>query len=426
HLQYQRFLIAAKPAFFLLAGWAVASPWRWFKQARRRLKGRTRWLAFGLLASVGVATAAAVSAQAWTVGHQHGVGQVQLTRLPGRPSLDADYPQFAAWLKQQVDQELAAGRPPTKIAVRAHRNLHWFMDLPEKTGARVYKLGFTPGSNFVHKPEVGHAELYRQLGVRYLVTTGARAGSHVELAAEFGRIRVWERRDWPRDTVAHLKGPGELQVIDGDPDDGVMQFEVGPGAATQSDETEDSGDPEKAWLIVHVAGYPRWEMLHNGQPLEWVEVPARAGRGGGPKRATQLARRQGAFRGGKAHGDDGSEPIFMAAEVGPGTVEFRYHRWRAVDIFGALLSLTCGGLLLGIRFRPRRAKHVYARIIRVARRLLHPVVLLAAIAVVGLWSGQRWLRGHANEATLASSQPIDATGFVASPLKTDMMIVPAL
>jgi len=427
HLQYQRFLIATKPAFFLLAGWVVTLPWHWLRRARSQLDRRAKWPVVGLLAGLGVAAAATVSAQAWTVGQEHGVGQVQLTRLPGRPSLDHDYPQFSVWLKEQVDQELAAGRPPIRIAVRAHRNLHWFMDLPAKTGARVYKLGFTPGSNFVHKPEVGHEELYRQLGVRYLVTTGARAGSRVSLVAEFGRIRVWERRDWEADLVAHIQGPGELRVIDGDPDDGAMAFEVVPGPQQNPHTTVIPAAPDQTWLIVHVAGYPRWEMLQNGQPIPWVEVPARVGRGGRPTVATQLARRQGAFRGGKAHGDDGSEPILMAAPVGPGTVELRYHRWRTVDILGACLSLMCGGLLVGTALRPQRAKDVYTSILAIARRVLHPALLLAVIAVVGLWGGQRWLRGHANEAGLASSQPASqSTGFVVAPLKTDMMIVPAL
>ena len=52
----------------------------------------------------------------------------------------------------------------------APRNSHWFMDAPVTTGVPLFKQGFTPGDNFVHKPEAGTAELLDLLGVRYVVT----------------------------------------------------------------------------------------------------------------------------------------------------------------------------------------------------------------------------------------------------------------
>ncbi|MCB9749857.1 MAG: hypothetical protein H6713_07605 [Myxococcales bacterium] len=106
--------------------------------------------------------------------------------------------------------------------------------------------------------------------------------------------------------------------------------------------------------MTHIAGHPRWRARQGERPLEWIEVPVIAPRRGPPELATQQDRRAGRLRGGKAHGDDGTEPTVMAAPVVPGggDVELRYVRWLPVDIVGALLSLAsalalallaCGG-----------------------------------------------------------------------------------
>ncbi len=416
HLQYQRFLIAAKPALYLLAGWVLALPIAW----ARRVYGQQskRWLAV-LAGVVGLSSSVYLTDHAYRIGTQHGLGQLQLVRLPGKPELDRDYAQLVGWLKEQV---LRHPGEPLRIAVKSHRNLHWFMDAPVFTGARVYKLGFTPGSNFVHKPEVGHPQLYDRLGVRHVVTTG-RVPNGAELVARFGQIKVWARElVGPRG--AHLEGPGNLRVIDGEPDDGDLKFEVGEAGNQPHQVTP--GTADETWLVVHVAGYPRWQMSQDGVDIPWIEVPARLPRRGQPlQTASQQQRRSGALRGGKAHGDDGSEPILMAAKVGPGVVELHYRRWMLSDVLGAGLTLLCLGLV-GLRLRPARLERAYQVAYTQGLRLLHPYILAALAFAVVAGATSRWVGGYQHEATLASSQLQSSTGVVAAPLKTDMLIVPAL
>ncbi len=428
HLQYQRFLIAAKPGLYLLAGWVVAAPTMW---AARRLSGTTArtwklWVLNGGVCLAGATAALLVTSEAWTWGHKHGLGQVQLQRLPGRPGLDGDYRQLLAWLAQQVERDRQAGRPPTRIAVAAHRNLHWFMDAPVASGIRLYKQGFTPGSNFVHKPEVGNEEIYRRLGVRYLVSTGARAGRGMQQVATFGRIKVWERGDWQQSQVAELEGPGELRIDDGDPDDGTLAFEIGASTVEHPSAVAPGGS-NKTWLVVHVSGYPRWQWRHNGEPVEWIEVPARTPvRGRIPQTATQHARRTGELRGGKAHGDDGTEPMLMAAQVAPGRVELHYRRWLGVDIFGAVTTFLGIGVLALASARPGQVAQGYRQLKRMYLQVFRPIVLaLVVLAVAGVLA-HRWMAGGEREHTLASSQAWVSSGALAAPLKTDMLIVPAL
>ncbi len=197
HIQYQRFLIAAKPGFFLLAGAALGGlchlavrTWsnRHVRSAIRRpltglSAGRSTRFSAGLSAGLSTRLSAALSAglAAALALWQLVDTRAQMQRGRGRPDPDSIACQRERSGAFEADYRRLPGLGPQdqwqtrdhdyRIAVREARNLHWFMDAPLWLDTPIYKQGFTPGDNFVHKPEQGRGEVLDALGVRCLVST---------------------------------------------------------------------------------------------------------------------------------------------------------------------------------------------------------------------------------------------------------------
>lgn len=408
HLQYQRFVTAAKPGLFLMAGAAigalsVAARTCWGKHWGRRA------------VSVG-ATAVAVAACVWMTNGQreesakNPMPEIQQTRMPTRAGLDADYAALQAWLAEEWGSRESFWR----VAVRDQRNTHWFMDLPALAdGVPILKLGFTPGDNFVHKPEKGPRELLDQARVRYEIRRGRR--KHRDLVQTFGGIQVLERPAWPALGPANLRGNGVLEVLElGDDGDDVRVRVQGSDAETR--------------LVFGVAGFRRWTLEGPSGDVEWLEAPVV---GNGPT-ATQADRRSGALRGGKAHGDDGSEPTLIAADIGgvDGEYTLRYHRWMLADILALLASIAGFGAAVWMWRGKPRASEVWSRVIGRAAPLGHPIVwgtLIVALLVVAVVRTQR---GRSSEAHQAYGWALDGHAQLEAASadfhKSDMLIRPAV
>lgn len=420
HIQYQRFLTAAKPGLFLLAGAAVGGPvhlaLRTWRAGPARKFRRIRATAL-LAAAAGLAAWQLQGTRALMQRHQ--VGAVQTERIPGQPGFAADYAAFLAWARDTWD----ARDGDYRMAFRADRNAHWFMDAPVTTRTPSYKLGFTPGDNFVHKPESGDPALLRRLGVRFLVGTGRVGPPGSTLAARFGKISVFELA--ARDGLAHLEVP---DPHDARPTVTVEHADLG-GAGRLRLRVAGVTD-DRTRLVLHVAGYPRWQLVHQpadggpAQPVEWFEVPAL---GAGPV-ATQAERRAGERRGGKALGDDGHEPTLIAAPARDGSYELRYQRWTRADLLGLGLGLVG---LVGVALLLRRpGPALLARLRPWSRRLARPAVLLGLLALALALALLRHRAGAAREHALASARlqrgEAIARHMHAGPLKTDMSILPAV
>ena len=411
HIQYQRFLIAAKPGFFLLAGAAVGglSHLALRTWSLRHVRSAIRRPLAALTAALALALAGWQLRDTRTLMQRGHVGEIQLERLPGHPAFAADYAAFLAWARATWDLRDADYR----LSFRADRNLHWFMDSPVHTHTPSYKQGFTPGDNFVHKPETGDPALLRRLGVRYVVGTGTTPPPGGTRVAQFGEIHVFELAD--PEPLAHLEGPGQLSIET-------------PALAGEGLRVRVSGATEASTrLVLHVAGYPRWQLRFTPdggapEPVEWFEVPVL----GDSPIATQAQRRAGELRGGKALGDDGHEPTLIAAPARDGTYELHYDRWRRADILG--LGLTLAGLALLTLLARSRA--LLTRLHPWARRLTHPAVLLLALALALALAAARHHQGSVREHELASARlrrgDAEATRVVAGPLKTDMILFPAV
>ncbi len=413
HIQYQRFLIAAKPGLWLVAGAALALPLRGAARAWRHRASWARPLAAALVAtSVGLGVWMITDQRA--VSSKHDVGTLQLERIPGKPEFDGDYAQLLEWMRTAAEP---GDGPPFRATVQAPRNLHWFMDAPALTGMRIYKQGFTPGDNFVHKPEAAPKGLLDRLRVRYVISAFRRVTRRNPTVATFGAITVQERPGWEEQPIAWLDGPGQLEVLEEDVDGGVVRVRV-------------SGAGEGTRVVFGVAGFPRWTLHANGEPVEWLEVPV-IGNGEG---VTPAERRAGALRGGKAHGDDGSEPTLIAADVGDGELELRYHARRPVDMAAGLLSILSLSLCGMLLWRPKTWTMPTARLDALLRRLGplgHPL-LLGGLLLLSLVAAVVQVR---NGGTAEEAQ---AVGWVdegwaktdrhgkAGLLKTDMLIRPAV
>ena len=406
HLQYQRFITAAKPGLFLVAGAVIGFAVKLGLHARRKLGGG------GGLALAAIGLGAAAGLTAWMAqGHAKEwddiplPDDVELSR--GLKDIDDDHAALTAWLAEQW-----SGRERFwRVTVRDQRNIHWFMDIPALAdGVPLLKQGFTPGDNFVHKPEEAPAQAQALAQVRYEIRRGQRKSAGV--VQTFGQIKVYERRDWQADTVATLAGPGTVEVLEDDVDGGTVRVRV-------------SGTDETSMLVFGIAGFGRWHLYGPDGEIEWFETPIV---GDGPD-ATQAQRRGGELRGGKAHGDDGSEPTLIATGVSDGEYTLSYERWRAVDVLALLLSLValagCGALL----FRRRIAERIEAPLRRM-EVIGHPVVWAALVVGLALFTLVRVNRGRAAEAGQAYGRVLNGDAELRSAkaafLKTDMLIRPAV
>jgi hypothetical protein len=416
HLQYQRFLLSAKPGLYLAAGATIGLA---ATHARRVVEGHWRPNLAPRLrgATAALALVFSVGAIAWTTidaadaARENEVGKVQIERRPGSNEFEADYQAFMAWAREQR----MASDEFYRIAVRAGRNAHWFMDSPVITETATYKVGFTPGDNFVHKPESDEKPVLDRLRVRYMVRPGRDGGSLRDEVARFGKIAVVERP-----IVAEIASTdaGELEILEDAADEGRVRVQLrGAGSGTR--------------LEFAVAGHPRWQLTRDGEPVEWVEVPVF----GNAAPATLEERRAGALRGGKADGDDGSEPTLIGvldATDGEYVLEYRYRRWfdwlAALASWIALIVCTLAAIQWE-RLAPvsARVRDWLARALASLDRVTHPALVAGAVLAIAVVLGVRWTRAADEEARFAvgwmlDGRARDVRGMRAAPFKADMLI----
>lgn len=418
HIQYQRFLIAAKPGLYLLGAWVAVSPWvehgpallaRLRRSSTPAVAGQPRFAYLSL--ALGLAMVVWMLRDTSRAAREHGVGEVQMHRGYGDVEIDdEDFAAALAWIEDRREQSDTFWR----FSVRDSRNVHWFMDASAYTQAPLYKSGFTPGDNFVHKPESGSRDMLDVLRVRYLIRRVAHERALPKEVARFGDLHIIERALPTRSETA-TAGTGPLRVR--------LQ---GPGTVTARDQSPlhlrfDAVDtsPESR-LVFDVAGHPGWRIEHEGAPVSWHEVPAWSRPDDPAQRATVEARRRGALRGGRAQGDTGREPILIAvapATDGSYTIRFDPPATRG-RVGAALTLLACVWLLWAWRRDASWAPAAARRL-----RLWH---LGLAVLAVGLWAGSRWLTARSAEKNTILGWAQVGPGVTAGPLKTDMLIRPSL
>src|SRR5690606_24241757 len=136
--------------------------------------------------------------------------------------------------------------------------------------------------------------------IRYEIRRGQRPPPNT--VASFGSIHVAERPQWQDAPEIRIEGTGNAEIVDDDRDADALRVRVrGTTAPTR--------------VVFGVAGFPRFILEGPQGEITWYEAPVVPG---GGRTATQTERRQGALRGGRAHGDDGTEPTLIAADLGDG------------------------------------------------------------------------------------------------------------
>ena len=297
-IQFQRLAIPAKVCLFLLAGWALRSTFAGRPPADRPLQPKRQALVLICLLTLAPLVLPLLNTWAQYYGGELGRPKTRLD-VPHW----ADYRAFLDWSKGLKAIEKGFFR----IAYVRPYNDHFFAAAPVYNGIPAYKVGFTPCTNFIHKPDKADPELYRRLSVKYVVALGPTHGAKLSLQKRFGPIHVYRFGDYS--AARHtLIGPGTAQVKRYDRQRAV--FEIS-GAGAQST------------LVLHRAIYPNWRAYHNGRPIR--------------AEATSL----------------GKHDFFLGVPAKNGTIEFRY-TWPAVNIAGSLISWTAIAALLLLAITARR------------------------------------------------------------------------
>jgi hypothetical protein len=407
YLQYQRFIIMAKPGLYLCAGGVIAAFGRWGMQAWRSDAARKqRLMHASWRLAIAVVGFAAVLGTAYSASKQHKVGSIRLNRLasggPTDTKFEKEWQAFGEWARTKWHERDAYFR----FAYKAKRHSHALADAALVTEAPAYKIGFTPGEVFIHKLESEQAAVLDRLRVRYFVGTTLPKG--LKVIKKFGRIKVAERK--VTEQVARLVGEGDLEVIEDDADGGRVVVKV-------------TGAEEGARLEFNIAGYPRWQLLHDGVPVDWYEVPAI----GAAKIATQADRKAGKLRAGQGAMPSPRDPMLMAIDVTDGTYELRYRHWMPADIVGVAMFVGGLGMLGFAWFRREQGDRLVARIVS----WLKPWVIATIVAVVTTALVVRYAAGFMSEWSLASGwlrvgRADDVDGMTNGPLKVDRVISPVV
>lgn len=242
-IQFQRLVVGAKVALFLLSGFGIG----------RALDGLVgRWASLGLITRVATMAALAFLRP----------GRVETAR---DARLETGYRQFLDWSR---DERMRA-QEFYRIAYVGPYNDHTFAAAPIENNTPAYKVGFTPCSNFLHKPDSGTAEIYRVLGIRYVVSRRPLHESTLTLERRFGPIYVYRFLNY---------SPQRYTVI-------------GAGTVDEAQFGRDtmrlrlSGTDRSSRVILHVAHYPGWHATLDGKPVRldtaaladepiFLEVPA--------------------------------------------------------------------------------------------------------------------------------------------------------
>jgi hypothetical protein len=306
-IQYQRLVIPVKISCFLLAGYALRELMRGRQERPSAFSGRRYALAALLIAA----------ASPFLVPLGQRWGKVYGAEL-GRPKTEkqirhwADYERFLSWSRRLRQRE----RGFYRIAYVRPYNDHFFAAAPVFNGTPAYKVGFTPCTTFVHKPDVASPELYRVLSVKYVVTLGQGAGPRTERVKRFGPISVYRFLDYSSQRYT-LRGPGQVRVERFDPEGGQIQLVL-------------SGTNESSRLILHQAPYPNWKASLDGRPLSLETA--------------ELARQR----------------VFGAVAARDGLLTFRYG-WTPIDVAATVLSWIAVVVLLLV-FVERLRRPLWQRI----------------------------------------------------------------
>lgn len=340
-IQYQRLIIPAKAALFLLAGFAVSELWTRVKAWREQPvepDGRgpsdkrpetaasdsaddgpgapvkelepaedgdpptgllTRWaprarrIGLVVLAALVLGPFVRPAIDQLQQRYLRTIGGLVLKR--SIPYWE-DYRRFLEWSVQRRANSSTFYR----ISYELDRHNHLMMGAPVHNRTPYYKVGYTPAKLFKHVTETTEDPLYRALSVAYVVSLHPLSRPGLKLETNFGSIWVYRFTGYRPERYT-LTGPGKVKVLE---------------FSEERIRLELSGTGAGSRLKVHVANYPRWRARQGGKTLQINDAPV--------------------------YGT--TYPMLMEVKVGDGELVFDYVV-RGVDALGSLLFVVGIGVV---------------------------------------------------------------------------------
>lgn len=294
HPIWGRFAIPAKALAYLLAGSAATAALGWARG----------WRGAPLRGLVGAALLVALS-----LGLARDAAQASSDRdsLPMQDQ-SPTWPATQRWLDWSKTA-WAARSDFYRVALLLSPHDHRLMASTLVNHTPLLKMGYTPAHSFSLSPDRPSRGLFRAASVRWLLSDHVVQDEQAKLVEDWGAYKLYEFTGYRPERYT-LEGPGYVEQL---------TFEDERAAFRLRGTSPDSR------LLLHVADFPRWRALMNGQEVLITAAPLW----------------------------EGGYDLGMSVPVRDGILVFDYVR-RPVDIMATALSVAGVGLCLALIRRPAR------------------------------------------------------------------------
>lgn len=198
---------------------------------------------------------------------------------------------FVAWAKVEFPKARKQGF--FRLALYVGKHTHTFFLLGQQLNTPVYKVGFTPSTNFRFKMDKSSVPLFKALNVRYVISRWRLSSRKYKLLRRFGKLYLYEFLFYQPNPFRVVAGKGQVKLKKFEDENIVL--EAGAGS--------------KGQLRLNVSYFPRWSVTHNGKPM-----------------GISLSQVEGSKQTG-----------FMTVPLKPGVYHFRFRRglveWMSLLVF---------------------------------------------------------------------------------------------
>lgn len=307
-VQFQRFAVLLKPYFFLASSYVLLWTCRHFFSLFSSNSSKTNrsFPLFVHLFLLGTLTSPILHPLFNQYLQRH-ISHIYRDNEKEDVELKKDDPHhknkqaLLSWAKEQFPRDKKQGF--FRLALFVGKHEHRFFDLAPALSVPVYKVGFTPSSNFRYKMEESSTQLFKTLNVLYVLSLWRLNPSEYTLVREFGNLYVYRFRSWDPKPFDILHGTGKISLVSFANEEIVLHAEPG----------------SQGKLRLHVSYFPRWQATHNEQSI--------------PIYVSQLPKNE--------------NTAFMTVDLKEGVYRFRFRRslgdFLSLSVFG--LGLLFVGLL---------------------------------------------------------------------------------
>lgn len=292
NINFGRLSIAAKSFGFLMIGLAVQTGLGWLRGWRAPAARDQARAGLGLVAAVWMGLVLV----AWALRAPEALRNLT---FPDEWPEWSDYQAYLRWSAEQQRTCTDFYRVAHLLAPHDHR----LMAAPMVNHTPLLKIGYTPASMYAARADKDVTDTLERASVRFVLTDEVKTDPRLALVQTFGRLRVYELKDYSPSRVS-LYGGGVLEVRRFDEEAIVLEVR--------------GADPSGR-VVLHMGNFPRWVATINGVETPTQNVPL--------------------WKGGPNYG--------LGLPARNGVVVLRYQA-RGVDLAGAWLSAAGLGLAAGL------------------------------------------------------------------------------